>query len=347
MKMRGAHVDAAAWKAFQGRHQLMAKPKVYVTRQIPDDGMKLPYEKCEVHVNPHDRVVTREELLQNVKGKDALLCLLTETIDAEVFDANPNLKIVANYAVGFNNINVEEATKRGVPVSNTPGVLTDTTADFAWTLLMAVARRVVEGDKLTRAGRFVGWAPMLLLGQDVHHKTIGIIGFGRIGQAMAKRASGFGMKILYHDVNQMPEVARQFNAEYREIDDLLRESDFVSLHVDLNEQTRHLIDERALELMKPSAYLINSARGPVVDEAALVRALKANRISGAGLDVFEEEPQLAPGLAELDNVVIAPHIASATKETRGAMARIAAENVIAALEGRKPPAIVNPEVWKD
>lgn len=325
----------------------MAKPKVYVTRQIPDDGMKLLYEKCDVTVNPHDRVVTREELLQNVKGKDALLCLLTERIDAEVFDANPHLKIVANYAVGYNNIDVAEATTRGVPVSNTPGVLTDTTADFAWTLLMAVARRVAEGDKFTRAGSFVGWAPMLLLGQDVHHKTIGIVGFGRIGQAMAKRASGFDMRILYYDVNQMPEVARQYNAEYREIDDLLRESDFVSLHVDLNEQTHHLIDERALGLMKPNAYLINSARGPVVDEAALVQALKANQIAGAGLDVFEEEPKLAEGLAELDNVVIAPHIASATKETRGAMARIAAENVIAALEGRRPPAVVNPEVLKD
>lgn len=325
----------------------MAKPKVYVTRQIPDDGMKLLYEKCDVYVNPHDRVVTREELLRDVKGKDALLCLLTETIDAEVFDANPNLKVVANYAVGYNNIDVEEATKRGIPVSNTPGVLTDTTADFAWTLLMATARRVVEGDKFTRAGSFVGWAPMLLLGHDVHHKTIGIIGFGRIGQAMAKRAMGFGMKILYFDVNKMPEVAKEYNAEYREIDDLLRESDFVSLHVDLNEHTHHLIDERAFGLMKPDAYLINSARGPVVDEAALVKALKENRIAGAGLDVFEEEPALAPGLAELDNVVIAPHIASATKETRGAMARIAAENVIAAVEGLKPPTIVNAEVWKD
>ena len=188
---------------------------------------------------------------------------------------------------------------------------------------------------------------MLLLGHDVHHKTIGIVGFGRIGQAVAKRAMGFEMKILYYDVNQMPEVARQYNAEYRELDDLLRESDFVTLHVDLNEHTHHLIDERALGLMKPNAYLINTARGPVVDEAALVKALRENRIAGAGLDVFEDEPALAPGLAELDNVVIAPHIASATKETRGAMARIAAENVIAALEGRKPPTIVNPEVWKD
>ncbi|NLN17727.1 MAG: D-glycerate dehydrogenase [Firmicutes bacterium] len=325
----------------------MSKPKVYVTRQIPDEGMKLLYEKFDVYVNPHDRVVTREELLRDVKGKDALLCLLTETIDAEVFEANPNLKIVANYAVGYNNIDVAEATKRGIPVSNTPGVLTDTTADFAWALLMAAARRVVEGDKFTREGRFVGWAPMLLLGHDVHHKTIGIVGFGRIGQAVAKRAMGFEMKILYYDVNQMPEVARQYNAEYRELDDLLRESDFVTLHVDLNEHTHHLIDERALGLMKPNAYLINTARGPVVDEAALVKALRENRIAGAGLDVFEDEPALAPGLAELDNVVIAPHIASATKETRGAMARIAAENVIAALEGRKPPTIVNPEVWKD
>lgn len=325
----------------------MAKPKVYVTRLIPDDGMKLLHEKCEVFVNPHDRVITREELLENVKGKDALLCLLTERIDAAVFDANPDLKIVANYAVGYNNIDVDEATKRGVPVSNTPGVLTDTTADFAWALLMSIARRVVEGDKFSRDGRFVGWAPMLLLGQDVHHKTLGIIGFGRIGQAMAKRAKGFDMRVLYYDVNPMPEVARQFDAEYREVDDLLKESDFISLHVDLNESTHHLIGEREFGLMKPTAYLINSARGPVIDEAALVRALKENRIAGAGLDVYEEEPKFAPGLTELDNVVIAPHTASATKETRGAMARIAAENVIAAVEGRKPPTLVNPEIWKD
>lgn len=325
----------------------MSKPKVYVTRLIPDDGMKLLYDKCEVTVNPHDRVATRQELIDNIKGKDAMLCLLTDTIDAEIMDANPNVKIIANYAVGFNNIDVKAATQRGIPVSNTPGVLTDTTADMAWTLIMSTARRVVEGDKFTRAGKYKGWGPLLLVGQDVHHKTLGIIGFGRIGQTVAKRAAGFDMKILYYDVNKMPEVAQKYNAEYRELDDLLRESDIISLHVDLNDSTRHLISEREFGLMKDTAYLINTARGPVVDENALVQALKNNRIAGAGLDVFENEPALAPGLAELDNVVIPPHIASATRETRGAMARIAAENVIAALEGRKPPTIVNPEVWKD
>jgi len=325
----------------------MSKPKVYVTRLIPDDGMKLLYDKCEVTVNPHDRVATRQEIIDNIKGKDAMLCLLTDTIDAEIMDANPNVKIIANYAVGFNNIDVQAATQRGIPVSNTPGVLTDTTADMAWTLIMSTARRVVEGDKFTRAGKYKGWGPLLLVGQDVHHKTLGIIGFGRIGQTVAKRAAGFDMKILYYDVNKMPEVAQKYNAEYRELDDLLRESDIISLHVDLNDSTRHLIGEREFGLMKDTAYLINTARGPVVDENALVQALKNNRIAGAGLDVFENEPALAPGLAELDNVVIPPHIASATRETRGAMARIAAENVIAALEGRKPPTIVNPEVWKD
>ncbi len=324
----------------------MSKPKVYVTRLIPDDGMKLLYEKCEVTVNPHDRVASREELLENVKGKDAMLCLLTDTIDAAIMDANPGLKIIANYAVGFNNIDVKAASARGIPVSNTPGVLTDTTADMAWTLIMAAARRVVEGDKFTRAGKFAGWAPLLLVGQDVHHKTLGIVGFGRIGQTVAKRATGFDMKILYYDVNQMPEVAKQYNAEYRELDDLLRESDFISLHVDLNESTRHLIGSREFGLMKPDAYLINTSRGPVVDEKALVQALKSDRIAGAGLDVYEDEPVLAPGLAELDNAVIPPHIASATRETRGAMARIAAENVLAALAGQRPPTIVNPEVWK-
>ena len=325
----------------------MSKPKVYVTRLIPDDGMKLLYDKCEVTVNPHDRVATRQELIDNIKGKDAMLCLLTDTIDAEIMDANPNVKIIANYAVGFNNIDVQAATQRGIPVSNTPGVLTDTTADMAWTLIMSTARRVVEGDKFTRAGKYKGWGPLLLVGQDVHHKTLGIIGFGRIGQTVAKRAAGFDMKILYYDVNKMPEVAQKYNAEYRELDDLLRESDIISLHVDLNDSTRHLISEREFGLMKDTAYLINTARGPVVDENALVQALKNNRIAGAGLDVFENEPALAPGLAELDNIVIPPHIASATRETRGAMARIAAENVIAALEGRKPPTIVNLEVWKD
>lgn len=324
----------------------MAKPKVYVTRLIPEEGMKLLYDKCDVVVNPEDRVATKQELIANVKGKDAMLCLLTDVIDAEVINANPGLKIIANYAVGFNNVDVQEATKHGIPVSNTPGVLTETTADFAWTLLMAAARRVVEGDKYTRAGKYHGWGPMLLLGQDVHHKTIGIVGFGRIGQAMARRAKGFDMQVLYYDVNEMPEVAKQYDAEYCSIDDLLRRADFISLHVDLNDKTRHLIGDREFELMKPNAYLINSARGPVVDEAALVRALRSGRIAGAGLDVYEDEPALAPGLTELDNVVIAPHIASATRETRGAMARIAAENVIAALEGKRPPTLVNTEVWK-
>jgi len=277
----------------------MSKPKVYVTRLIPDDGMKLLYDKCEVTVNPHDRVATRQELIDNIKGKDAMLCLLTDTIDAEIMDANPNVKIIANYAVGFNNIDVKAATQRGIPVSNTPGVLTDTTADMAWTLIMSTARRVVEGDKFTRAGKYKGWGPLLLVGQDVHHKTLGIIGFGRIGQTVAKRAAGFDMKILYYDVNKMPEVAQKYNAEYRELDDLLRESDIISLHVDLNDSTRHLISEREFGLMKDTAYLINTARGPVVDENALVQALKNNRIAGAGLDVFENEPALAPGLAEL------------------------------------------------
>ncbi|HHT28040.1 MAG TPA: D-glycerate dehydrogenase [Firmicutes bacterium] len=322
----------------------MAKPKVYVTRLIPDEGMKLLYEKCDVTVNPYDRVATREELLENVKGKDALLSLLTDTIDAEVFEANPNLKVVANYAVGYNNINLKDAEKYGIPVTNTPGVLTETTADFAWTLLMATARRIVEADKFNRSGQFKGWGPLLLLGQDVHHKTIGIIGFGRIGQAVAQRARGFDMNVLYYDMNKMPDVAAKYDAQYRELDDLIRESDFITLHVDLNESTRHLISDREFGMMKENAYLINTSRGPVVDEKALVRALKEGRIAGAGLDVYEDEPLMAPGLAECENAVLAPHTASATRETRGAMARIAAENVLAALEGKRPPNIVNPEV---
>ena len=307
------------------------KPRIYVTRTLPQAGLDLLAAEYDVEVNPHDRVATREELLAGIKGKDALLSLLTETIDAEVMDTEPRLKVIANYAVGFNNIDVAAATERGILVTNTPGVLTETTADLAFALLMACARRVVEADGFMRAGKYEGWAPMLFLGRDVHGKTLGLVGFGRIGQAMAQRGLGFNMKILYNDAIRAPEeLEKAYNAEYRELPDLLRESDFVSLHVPLIESTHHLISDAQLELMKTTAILINTSRGPVVDEKALIRALEKGVISGAGLDVFEREPEFEPGLERLANVVMVPHIASASVETRTKMATMAAENACAA-----------------
>lgn len=322
------------------------KPRIYVTRILPQAGLDLLAEEYDVEVNPHDRVATREELLAGINGKDALLCLLTETIDAELMDAEPRLRVIANYAVGFNNIDVAAATKRGIPVTNTPGVLTQTTADLAFALLMACARRVVEADEFVRAGKYEGWGPMLFLGRDIHGKTLGLVGFGRIGQAMAQRGLGFNMKILYNDAKRAPEeLEKAYNAEYRELPDLLQESDFVSLHVPLAESTRHLISDAQFALMKNTAILINTARGPVVDEKALVKALKEGIISGAGLDVFEREPQFEPGLEKLANVVMVPHIASASVDTRTKMATMAAENACAVIRGEMPPNIVNPEVW--
>lgn len=322
------------------------KPKIYVTRMLPEAGLDLLAEEYDVEVNPNDRVATREELLAGIQGKDALLALLTDTIDARLMDAEPRLKVISNYAVGFNNIDVAAATERGIVVTNTPGVLTETTADLAFALLTACARRIVEADKFMRAGKYEGWGPMLFLGRDIHGKTLGLVGFGRIGRAMAQRGRGFGMKILYNDaVRASQELERAYNAEYRELPDLLRESDFVSLHVPLLESTHHLISDAQFEVMKTTAIVINTSRGPVVDEKALVRALKAGLISGAGLDVFEWEPQFEPDLERLANVIMVPHIASASVETRTKMATMAAENACAVMRGEMPPNIVNPEVW--
>ncbi len=320
--------------------------KVYVTRQLPQSALDRLDGKVEWSVNPHDRVLERDELLEAVADVDGLLSLLTDTIDAEVFDAAPNLRIVANYAVGYNNIDVDEATKRGILVTNTPGVLTETTADLTWALIMAIARRVVEGDKFMRAGKYVGWAPMLLLGSDVYGKTLGIIGMGQIGQAVARRAIGFDMEILYSDVFvDLPPVAEHLlHADEVEIDEVLRRSDFVTLHVPLVEETHHLIGRRELELMGPNAYLINASRGPVVDEEALVEALREGVIAGAALDVFEDEPAMKPGLAELDNVIVLPHLGSATIETRTEMADLAVTNLLSFFAGERPPTPVNPDV---
>lgn len=300
-------------------------------------------------VNPDpDRIWTKEELIEKLLSGhyNALYCMLTNPIDVEVLDAAPDLKIVANMAVGYNNIKVEEATRRGVAVSNTPGVLTDTTADFAWSLLMSSARRVVEGDRFLRAGRFHGWGPLMLVGQDVYGKTLGIVGFGRIGRAMAKRAQGFSMEVLYYDRHPAdPDTDRELNARSVSMEELLEQSDYVSLHTDYNPSTHHLIGASEFARMKTIAYLINTARGAIVDEAALVEALKSGEIAGAGLDVFEREPEIHPGLLECENAVLAPHIASASLDTRNAMALMAADNIIAALRGERPPNIVNPEVY--
>jgi len=322
----------------------LSKKKVFVTRRIPQPGLDL-LKDFDMTMNPEDRVLTKQELIAGGKGRDAVLCLLTDPIDAEIMDALPTVRIFANYAVGFNNIDVEAATKRKVAITNTPGVLTDTTADFAWTLLMAAARRLVEADKYCRAGKYEGWGPMLFLGHDIHHKTLGIVGMGRIGQAVARRAHGFEMKILYTDELRLPpEKERELKATFVNLEQLLKESDFVSLHVPLMPSTKHLIGKKQLEMMKRTAVLVNTSRGPVVDEKALVEALKNKTIFAAGLDVYEDEPKLAPGLAELDNVTIPPHIASASIDTRSKMATMAASNIIAFFKGEKPPNIVNPEV---
>lgn len=294
---------------------------------------------------PSERI-SRTELLSSVQGKEALICLLTEKINDELLAAGPKLRIVANVAVGFDNIDVPACTRRGIVASNTPGVLDETTADFAWTLLMSVARRVVEGDSLARSGNWKGWDLDQLCGTDVWGKTLGILGFGRIGRAVARRARGFKMRVIYNDaVRVAPEVESELDAQFTEFNQVLAESDFLSLHVPLLPETRHLISAPQLSRLKPGAFLINTSRGPVVDEAALVAALENGKIAGTAIDVFENEPFIHSGLRR-PNVVLAPHIASASLETRTKMACIAAENVIALFQGRIPPNALNPEVVK-
>ena len=310
---------------------------VYVTRRIPDAGLELlAQQNYDVEINPEDRVLTRSELLQQVRGRDAVLCLLTDGIDAEVLDAAAGCRVFSNYAVGYNNIDVEACRARGIVVTNTPGVLTDATAEMAWALLFAAARRVTESDAHVRAGQWTGWGPMQFLGQDVTGATLGVVGAGRIGTAFALKSAGFQMKVLYTDEERNAELETALGARQVDLDTLLAESDFVSLHVPLVDATRHLIDARALARMKPTAVLVNTSRGPVVEEDALVEALRDHRIAAAGLDVYENEPALAPGLVELPNAVICPHTASATLTTRDRMATIAARNLIAVLKGEEP-----------
>ncbi len=328
----------------------MGSAKVYVTRIIPEPGLKILRESG-LEIDLHESKEwppSREEILEHIRDKDAILCLLTDKIDAEVMDAAPNLKVISTYSVGFDHIDVEAATKRGIYVTHTPGVLTDAVAEFTIGLLLAVTRRILEADKTIREGKWdKPWNPFFLTGPELKGKTLGIVGFGRIGRAVAKKVQGFEMKVIYYDVFRNEKAEKELGVEFVDLETLLKESDFVSLHVPLTKETYHMVSEKELRMMKNTAYLINTARGAVVDTEALVKALKEGWIAGAALDVFEQEP-LPPGhpLTKLGNVVLAPHIASATIEARQRMAELAAKNLVAVLKGEVPPALVNPDVMK-
>jgi glyoxylate reductase len=320
-------------------------PAMLISRILPEEVLAVARAQARVDVHTGDRPLSKPELIARLQGQQGLVCQITDTVDDEVLAACPELRVVSNVAVGYNNIDVAAATRRGVLVTNTPDVLTETTADFTWALLMAAARRVVEADRYVREGRFTQWDFTVLWGGDVHGKTLGVIGLGRIGRAVARRALGFSMRVLYTDATPAPpavEVA--LRATRTDLPTLLRESDFVTLHTPLLPETRHLINAHSLRTMKPTAYLVNASRGPVVDEAALVQALHEGWIAGAGIDVYEAEPAVHAGLIDRPNVVLAPHIASATHETRRTMSLLAVENCLAALASKVPPTPVNPEV---
>ena len=316
--------------------------RVFISRKIPEAGMKKLREFTDDFiVFPYDRPITENELIENTGDVEGLLCLLTDPVTRRVIDAGKRLKIIANYAVGYENIDMEYANKRGILVTNTPGVLTDTTAELAWALLLACVRRIVEADRFTREKRFNGWSPTLLLGTELNGKTLGIIGAGRIGTAFALKGKGFGLNVLYYDYHKNEVLENELGAKMVEMEELLKKSDFISLHIPLTEKTYHLMGKREFALMKPSAYLINTSRGAVIDEKELIQALKAGRIKGAGLDVYEEEPEIPDELIGLPNVVLLPHIGSATYEARNKMAETAVENLIAGLSGKTPPNLVN------
>jgi len=321
------------------------RTKLFLTRELPELAMQKLANFFDMRYNQENRVLSKAEILEGVNWCDILLCLLTDNIDKQIVKANPKLKGISNYAVGYNNIDVKTATELKIPVCNTPGVLTETTADLTWSLIFSVARRIVEADKFTRDNQFKGWAPLLFLGGDVYGKTLGIIGAGRIGTAVAKRAAGFNMKVLYTDNGINETIERAVSAKKVDLESLLRESDFVSVHTPLLPETKNLIGESELKIMKKTAYLINTARGQILDEKALVKALQDKWIAGAGLDVYYNEPELTAGLTELSNVILLPHIASASIETRTKMGLMAYENAVAIAENCKPPAIVNPEIY--
>jgi glyoxylate reductase len=321
------------------------KPKVFLTRELPPRAMERLFEHTDLEYNKEDRVLTKEEIINGVKGKDGLLCLLTDNIDGEIMDANPNLQIIANYAVGFNNIDVPAATSRKIPVTNTPGVLTETSADLAFTLLVSTARRVVEGDNFLRTGTWNGWGPLQYLGSDIFGATLGIIGLGRIGKAIAKRATGFDMKIIYWNRTRLTEEEEQeLGLSYLPFEEVLKQSDYLSVNIAYNEHTFHLFGDKEFELMKDTSIIINTARGPVIDEKALVRALQNKEIAGAGLDVYEDEPRVELELLEMNNCVLLPHLASATIETRTKMGMIAIDNLLAKFSNQPLPNLVNTEL---
>ncbi len=311
-------------------------PVVFVTRPLPAPGIDLLVELgFEVRANDEDRPLQRAELIAGVEGADALLCMLSDRIDEEVLDAAPLLRVVSNYAVGFDNIDVAAARQRGIEVTTTPGVLTDATADLAWALLLSAARNLGAGERLVRAGEWTGWAPTQLLGEPLRHQTLGIVGMGAIGQAVARRAQGFGMNVVYFNRKQVSaEIETSRGAEFVSLDDLLRRSDFISLHAPLNDQSRHMFDARAFRLMKSTAVLVNTGRGALIDEAELVNVLRERQIAAAGLDVYEFEPKITEGLLTLDNVVLAPHLGSASTLARGDMVRLCCENIVEVLAGR-------------
>jgi glyoxylate reductase len=323
------------------------KPKVFVSRIIPDEGLALVLEACEAEVWQDELPPPHAVLLEKIKDKAGLLALLTDKIDAELMDRNPQLRVVANYAVGYDNIDIAGATARGLPVGNTPDVLTDTTADFAFTLMMSTARRVVEGADYVRAGKWKTWGPKLLTGVDIHGATLGLIGFGRIGRAMAKRAGGFDMRVLYYDQYRREDLEGSMGVVYADLETILREADFISIHTDLNATTRHMFNAETFAKMKPSAVLVNSARGPIIDPDALYDALAGGAIRAAAVDVTEPEPiNMDSPLLKLPNFLVVPHIASATIATRGKMAEMAARNLIAGVNGERLPTPVNPEVYE-
>jgi glyoxylate reductase len=321
------------------------RPSVVVTRMIPEAGLSLLRETCDVWVNPEDRPLTRAELLTRAATAEGVIGLLTDRIDGEFFDAAPRLRGYANYAVGFDNIDVPEATRRRMPVSNTPDVLTTATAELAWALVFAVARRIVEADAVMRSGNWPGWGPLQFIGQQLTGKTLGIFGPGRIGTAMARMSRGFAMPVVTCGGRRPNEaLERELEARRLPFEEFLATADVISIHAPLTPQTRHAFDAAALGRLKPTAILVNTGRGPIIDEAALVAALAAKQLAGAGLDVYECEPKMAAGLAGLPNVVVAPHIGSATREARDGMAELAAKNLLAMLRGQTPPTCLNPEV---
>lgn len=322
------------------------KQKVFISGMIPSVAYDMLSKKFDVTMHNDLRLLTKKEIIDGVKNSDALLSLLSDNIDADIIQAAPNLKIIANYGAGFNNIDMKAASARKIPVTNTPAVSTDATAELTLGLILAIARRIVEGDYVTRSGNFTGWAPLYYLGTEVSGKTLGVIGMGNIGRAVAKRARGFDMKIIYYDkFRQSPEVEKELGLEFLPQEEVIKNADFLTLHTNYSPELHHMIGEKELAMMKPSAYLVSAARGPMVNEKALLKALQDKTIKGAALDVYEFEPAITPGLEKLDNVVLCPHLGNATVETRDAMAQIAAQNIISVLSGGKPQTCVNQDIY--